>query len=280
MSSLHILFVAIAIAALFVVARYLFLREFFAGRRNNRVAEGWEQVERIRLRGDHLRQERSELLNELCVTVSDIIFKHLHTLNKKRQQALILDDYGNLVGVDKWTKEIEYFKLYVIETDQKILELKNESVLLMDSKDDPTSVDWLKTEIEGQLSSGGFHNDISDVSEVTGPEFEVYCAHVLEQGGWSIARKGGSGDQGVDLIATLGNLQVAVQCKRYSQPVGNKAVQEVAAGRQFEQCDLAIVVSNAVYTPSARQLANALGVMLLHHSELAGFRDRVDEYGQ
>jgi hypothetical protein len=30
------------------------------------------------------------------------------------------------------------------------------------------------------------------------------------------------------------------------------------------------------YTPSARQLASALGVMLLHHSELAGFRERVE----
>lgn len=276
MSGLNILFVEIGLIAFVIVARYLFHRGSSAKRLNNTEGDGWKVVERIRLKGDQLRQERSEFINEFCVAVSDIVDKHIHTLNKKRLQALYLDDYGNLVGVDKWAKEIEYFKVNVVETDQKILELKDKAVLLRDSLDDPTSIGWLTTMIEDQLGAGDFHQGFSDVSEVTGAEFEVICAQALEQGGWSILRKGGSGDQGVDLIATLGNLQVAVQCKRYSQPVGNKAVQEVAAGRQFEQCDLAVVVSNAGYTASARQLANALGVMLLHHSELADFRDRVE----
>jgi restriction system protein len=62
-----------------------------------------------------------------------------------------------------------------------------------------------------------------------------------------------------------------VQCKFYTKPVSNKAVQEVAAARLHEGADQAVVVSNAAYTKSARQLAGTTGVLLLHHDDLASF---------
>ena len=55
----------------------------------------------------------------------------------------------------------------------------------------------------------------------------------------------------------------------YSQPVGNKAVQEVLAGKAFESADLAFVVSNTEFTPAAWTLAEATGVYLVHYSQLA-----------
>ena len=59
------------------------------------------------------------------------------------------------------------------------------------------------------------------------------------------------------------------QCKLYSSPVGNKAVQEALAGKAFESCDLAFVVSNADYTRAAIELASTTGVHLIHYSELS-----------
>jgi hypothetical protein len=47
--------------------------------------------------------------------------------------------------------------------------------------------------------------------------------------------------------------RIVVQCKFYSKPVGNKAVQEAAAARLHEHADKAIVVSNAAYTKAARR---------------------------
>ena len=64
---------------------------------------------------------------------------------------------------------------------------------------------------------------------------------------------------------------MVVQCKLYSQPVGNKAVQEAFAAKNFQGCDVAVVVSNASYTQSARQIASTTGVLLLHHDELEMF---------
>ena len=42
-----------------------------------------------------------------------------------------------------------------------------------------------------------------------------------------------SGDQGADLIIEKYGLKFVVQCKFYSNPVGNKAVQEVIAAKGF-----------------------------------------------
>ncbi|MCT6856095.1 MAG: restriction endonuclease, partial [Bombella apis] len=63
-------------------------------------------------------------------------------------------------------------------------------------------------------------------------------------------------------------IHFVVQCKLYTRPVGNKAVQEIFTARQHRHAHYAAVVSNAGYTRSARQLAHATGVHLLHHSQL------------
>ena len=65
------------------------------------------------------------------------------------------------------------------------------------------------------------------------------------------------------------------QCKKYTSPIGNKAVQEIIAGKQFVQADIAAVVSNSRYTSSAKQLANVTGVYLLHYSELKQFNKTI-----
>lgn len=66
---------------------------------------------------------------------------------------------------------------------------------------------------------------------------------------------------------------VVVQCKLYSQAVGNGAVQEALAGKAFAKAHIAAVVSNSVFTRKAHELATATGVMLLHHTELGRIDD-------
>jgi restriction system protein len=81
-----------------------------------------------------------------------------------------------------------------------------------------------------------------------------------------------SGDQGVDIVCEAGGKRLVVQCKLYSGSVGNAAVQEAIATREFEGADLAAVVSNGVYTSGARELASAANIYLLHHDEIAKLR--------
>lgn len=86
----------------------------------------------------------------------------------------------------------------------------------------------------------------------------------------------GSGDQGVDVVAKKKDKTIAIQCKKYSQPVGNKAVQEVIAGKDYYGADFAVVVSNASFTPSARKLASKCNVILLDVNQLNLLDDYID----
>ena len=109
------------------------------------------------------------------------------------------------------------------------------------------------------------------VSDMTPLEYEVSCANLFRKSGWVVETTSVTGDQGVDLVITKGRKIGAVQCKRYAAPVGNSAVQEVAAGKSHYRATFAIVVSPSGFTKSARQLADSTGVHLIHHEEIHRF---------
>jgi len=79
-------------------------------------------------------------------------------------------------------------------------------------------------------------------------------------------------DQGADVLIMNGsNIKTIIQCKFYSSPVGNKAVQEIVAAKglyaQNRDVNL-LVVSNNGFTDAAIQLAKANGVRLVDGKEL------------
>lgn len=77
-------------------------------------------------------------------------------------------------------------------------------------------------------------DDVSLIDGMEGHEFEYFCADLLRKNGFvdvSVTR--GSGDQGVDILATKDGIKYAVQCKNYATPLGNTPVQEVVAGKIF-----------------------------------------------
>ena len=102
----------------------------------------------------------------------------------------------------------------------------------------------------------------------TPQQYEVRIATGLKQLGFDAKTTKGSGDQGADVLATKNGVSFAIQCKKYSKPVGNKAVQEANAGRDFYKQDYGVVVSNAGFTKSARQVAHACGIILLNDNQL------------
>lgn len=117
--------------------------------------------------------------------------------------------------------------------------------------------------------NAGFSEDMS------GEDYEVYCGNILEIAGWNVEQTSKTNDQGVDLIGAIDDLKVCIQCKRYTNPVGNKAVQEIIAGQQFYGGTHAVVVSNAGFTKSAQTLASITGVILISDEELENFEDYI-----
>ena len=111
-------------------------------------------------------------------------------------------------------------------------------------------------------------------NEMSGSDYEEYCSNILSNAGWKVSITKASNDQGVDIVAEIENLKYCIQCKRYSNPVGNKAVQEVYAGKDHYGGTHSVLVSNAGFTKSAKELAKSLGVILISDIEL----DKLENY--
>ena len=108
-----------------------------------------------------------------------------------------------------------------------------------------------------------------NIDLMKGQEFERYCANLLIAYGFkNIEVTKGSGDQGVDIVGYYNGFKFAVQCKRYSKKVGNSPIQEVVAGKNFYNCQGALVITNNYYTESAVQLAKANNVQLWDRKNL------------
>ena len=126
-------------------------------------------------------------------------------------------------------------------------------------------------------SIGVLHLGVLVHLRITGPqydarmspgEFEHYCAAVLRDMKWDARVTQASVDQGVDIVAEKRGLRIVIQCKKYSKPVGNYAVQEIVAGIAHEDAQRGVVVTNVAYTAGAKKLAASNNVLLLHYSEL------------
>ena len=102
-----------------------------------------------------------------------------------------------------------------------------------------------------------------------GHEFEYFCAEILKENGFSNVRvTPGSGDQGVDILATKDGIKYAIQCKNYASSLGNTPIQEVHAGKAFYNCHVGVVMTNSIFTTGAKELAKATGVLLWDRTTL------------
>jgi exo-beta-1,3-glucanase (GH17 family) len=237
-----------------------------------------------------------------------IVIQHRNILIKKYKQLVYKDDYGNLIKTDfdselKYFKEnvlkkdtkyseaisryIEpYFHQKITErvkkecpgadttSNEEVRKKIHEIVQNHISEASDLYIDFILNENCRMLNI--YDNDRNnettenpDSAEELSPyDYEKLCEEQLKKAGWkaSITKKGA--DQGADVIASHNDFELVLQCKQYNGVVGNNAVQEAIAAREYYQTNAAAVVSNATFTKPARQLASAAGVLLLHHSEL------------
>ena len=215
----------------------------------------------------------------------ELLTPHILTLIVKRSQTVYKDDYGN-EKFERWLQEVDYFIDNVLINGDLVYQFLNESETIGRGIPEKTTevlrllAEMKQTARKGirclvahrvnlAISEGIGQTEEPDVADIDGISFEHHCSEILCNAGWEARVTQSSADQGIDIIASRGGMKGVFQCKRYSQPVGNAAVQEVIAGKVFERASFAVVVSNNSYTQSARQLANAAGVHLIHFSELS-----------
>src|SRR5208283_5432939 len=98
----------------------------------------------------------------------------------------------------------------------------------------------------------------------TGLSFERFLNVLFATIGFSVDAVSLTTEQGADLIIVDGSgRRVAVQAKRYSQDVGNAAVQEILGGMAYWGCERGIVVSASGFTRAAEELAGRAPAVIL-----------------
>lgn len=107
------------------------------------------------------------------------------------------------------------------------------------------------------------NNRFKYLDEMEGKDFEYFCADLLRQRGFiDVEVTKTSGDYGIDILAEKDGVTYAIQCKRYQDPVGVKAIQEAYAGRDYYDRMVGCVLTNQYFTGPAVEAAKKLKILL------------------
>ena len=173
----------------------------------------------------------------------------------------------NFDGVELFFQKWNYYKLKNPLIEDEILGIKrklntNDWYLFIASLVEKSCY---KLSNEIQVNSNN-NND-------KGLKFENLCFQKLRSQGWLLKQTPVSGDQGVDIIASIDNLRLCIQCKDHQKAVGNKAVQEVYAGKKYWSGTHAILISRSGFTKSAKKLALSNNVILISEMEIENIKN-------
>jgi restriction system protein len=200
----------------------------------------------------------------LQLKIESAVSKHRVALVRQRRMLVRLDPYGNEI-LGAWNKEVAHFVESVILPTLTQSEFETaQNTATLNAMLDKLLFDPVAKAVKEKAAGDREFN-----SSMLPKEFEAHCAMVLSSVGWHATTTKATGDQGADVVAEKEGHRVVLQMKLLSTPVGNKAVQEAHSAKSHYKASAAVVVTNSSFTPSAQQLAQSTGVLLLHHSDLS-----------
>ena len=231
------------------------------------------------LKKEEKKKKEAKEVDKFKKKCRKLIKKHKYALTIDRKKYLKKNQYG--VEEDKgWALDYDFGKKKVTGIRYFIDEVIQEKIDVYgdfyDLYIDLDLEDWIADEIDevcDKVDSQGASN--KDIDSMDGIEYEQYCKTILENAGWEVEDTSTTGDQGVDLIASIENLRVCIQCKCFAKAVGNKAVQEIAAGMIYWKGTHSVVVAKSGFTKSAEALANSTSVILTSDKELKDLENLV-----
>lgn len=121
-------------------------------------------------------------------------------------------------------------------------------------------MDFSKVNIQKILESAMFNR----FSNFTPQDFEDFVVQLFVDNSYSVQQTKYSGDFGVDLIAKKSSKSLAVQVKRYQKnnKVSVKDINQIFGGKEYYNCEDALIITTSSFTKPAMKLANKNNVDL------------------
>ncbi len=186
----------------------------------------------------------------------------------------ILQNKFNLNGLQaqQLMQDLEYLKLVSLPTEY------DKNVTLIKSFQVSDLLDLLGHAVVKDEYSDRYKSiEYSSTGNMSGFEFEAYCCSLLRSNGFTnVSQTKKSKDDGIDVLAEKDGITYAIQCKCYSSPVGNKAIQEAYTGAQLYNCDIAVVMTNSTFTPQAINTAKQTKVKLWDEKKLNEMASKIN----
>jgi len=111
------------------------------------------------------------------------------------------------------------------------------------------------------------------IDAMEGREFEAAVAELLEILGYEDVEKTSYFDNGADVLAVKDGVRVAVQVKRWSNPVGVDAVRQLIDGIKRYACDRGLLVTNSYLTEEATRSVEAWDIEVWDRAKLADYAE-------
>ena len=247
-----------------------------------------EKIKRLTIQPDILLEE-----GEICYYCKDAYVSRSKNIfaTERFKGTLYITNIRMILNVPLYG-----FDFYVSKITQITYKKKGLRVLVGSScySVETGDVRYIMSLIEFMNKNGGFKDEkwlrqqqkrksvevdlLENVDTFNGMQFEKWCSDLLISNGFvNVTTTKASGDQGVDILAEKGEIKYAIQCKCYSNDLGNSPVQEVHAGKSIYRCHIGVVMTNRHFTNGAKELAAATGVLLWDREKLLQMMSNTSE---
>jgi len=217
-------------------------------------------------------ENREKAERKIYRKLDKLLEAHIDTLVAKRSKYLYKDPYGSDVYHDWVEKGIMYFintqlrpHLSAYEKDR--LEIEMDQV-----------IEVIDEAVRSKTRRVRVQIDFSETMDRI--EYEQLCKEILEKLGWKVGRTREDLKEGVDLVASKKDLEISLQCRKQSRPVGMNAVKEIIAGKAFHNTPYGVVVTSRSFSDAAKKLASQHGIFLLHHKNLTRLEGMIRRRGR
>lgn len=112
--------------------------------------------------------------------------------------------------------------------------------------------------------------NITNIDSLSGLEFEQFVEDIFKYLGFKTSTTPVTGDNGIDIIASKGEIRLGIQAKLYyKHNISNSAIQEAYSGKSYYKCTHTMVVTNWNFSKPAQNLASKLQVGLIDRLTLS-----------